>query len=232
MKSHVANPAKVAVLAGVLFVAGAALSAGPCAQSSSSTPPIATAATAASATTSSTVTAPHASDSAKAAPASSSVEAWVSASGTPAPSLRRAGIYNSRQVALAYGRSDLFKKAVNQLAEEGQKAVSSGDKARLADLKKEGAAMQDRLHRQVFGSAPIDDVLKAIEKSIPGILAKAGVEQLVSEKQAAQLSPQIEKVDVTALLAAEFHPNEKTQKIMNEMIKHTPLPDSAFPLKD
>lgn len=141
----------------------------------------------------------------------------------------RIGTYNSRAVALAYGRSEIHKQAVAKLYQDYQRAVKLDDQARMAELKKLGSASQDKRHRQVFGSAPIDDILETMKEELPRIQAKAGVTRIMRE---CPTGPEYEAVDVTSLMVAFFKPDEKTLKYIEDLKKHPPLRDDQFPIKD
>ena len=42
-------------------------------------------------------------------------------------------------------------------------AEAAGDRKRIAEREKEGAAQQELLHKQAFSAAPVDNILKHIE---------------------------------------------------------------------
>ncbi len=156
------------------------------------------------------------------------VQAAVKAAENAPPAKTRVGVYDSRAVALAYGRSPMFQAKANKLYADAKQAKAAGDKERLAQLEKEGPALQDRMHRQVFGDAPIDDVLESIKDALPEIQKKANVQKLAPKAPA---DPGVEVVDVTPLLVEQFHPTEKTLKMIEEMKKHPPLSPDKFPMK-
>ena len=142
----------------------------------------------------------------------------------------RLGIYNSRSVALAYGRSKANNEVISKLFAEADKAKAAGDNAKLDQLKKEGAARQDRLHRQVFGDAPIDDILDgALKASLPEIEKKANVTKIATK---APTDPAVETVDITTAMVDVFEPTPETRKLIEEIAKHPPLKASEFPIKD
>ena len=145
------------------------------------------------------------------------------------PGKARIGVYNSRAVALAYGRSEINQDVIKKLQAEAEKAKAAGDKERLAELNKEGGSRQNRLHSQVFGNAPIDDILETIKEALPEIQAKAGVQKIVAQDPR---DPALEVVDVTALLVQHFKPTEKTLRMIEDLKKHPPLGPHKFPLKD
>lgn len=51
---------------------------------------------------------------------------------------------------------------------EMQGAKAAGDQARMKELEERGQALQRKLHRQGFGSVPVDDILAHGKDRIPG----------------------------------------------------------------
>ncbi len=156
-------------------------------------------------------------------------QAAMNAADNATPAKTRVGVYDSRAVALAYGRSKMFQEKANKLFADAKQAKAAGDKERLAQLQKEGPALQDKMHRQVFGDAPIDDVLETIKDALPEIQKKAGVQTLAPKAPA---GPGVEVVDVTPLLVEQFHPTKQTLKMIEDLKKHPPLSPDKFPIKD
>jgi hypothetical protein len=150
----------------------------------------------------------------------------------PAPGpARRAvvvGIFDSRAVATAYVRSKAFNDYVGaQRADIGralERAKAAGDTQLAADLEALGPAMQRRVHRQGFSTAPVDDVIARIEAELPGIAAKAGVDVIVSKWSLAWRRPDAQLVDVTDQLVAEFDPDEKTLEVIRDLVAKQPVP--------
>ena len=132
----------------------------------------------------------------------------------------RLGIYNSRAVALAWGRSTQHNTAVRELHAQAQRATAAGDKKELARLKKEGASRQEVLEKQVFGDARIPNVIAILEPRLPQIAAKAGVTNIVDGRDAPKGAA---VVDVTSALVSEFHPTEQTLNMIEQTLKHKPL---------
>ncbi len=134
------------------------------------------------------------------------------------------GIFDSRAVAMAWARGGTFQKKFVAMKAERDAAKAKGDDKRVAELEKEGPALQDRLHRQVFGNEPIDAVLKVIEKDLQGIARAAGVDIQVSKWEIAYQSPDAKMIDVTWELVNLFKPDEETRKLIKELLKTQPLP--------
>jgi hypothetical protein len=146
----------------------------------------------------------------------------------------RVGVYDSRGVALAYYRqffrSPEFVARIKKLKEERDQAKAAGDQEKTKKLEAEGKAMQEQSHLQVFGSAPIDEIVAKIKNQLPEIAKQAGVDLIVSKWSLAYQSPNAQFVDVTEQMAKPFHPDEKTWKmIRDDLSKHPPI--SAEELK-
>jgi hypothetical protein len=141
----------------------------------------------------------------------------------------RIGIYDSRAVALAFYRSDQWKKETRQHMADYEKAKAAGDKKREAELRAWGEGGQDRAHRQVFGEAPIDNILMTMSNALPRIQKQAGVQSLGAKPPK---GTNAEVVDVTPLLVEQFHPTPETLKLIEDIKKQPPLSDDKFPIKD
>lgn len=144
----------------------------------------------------------------------------------------RIGIYDSRAVAVAYAGSPVQRKVMAPLRAAHDKARQSGDAAEVARLEAQGKAMQEKAHRQAFGTAPVDDLLDLIADVLPGIRQAAAVGALVSmwdDKTLAKY-PRADRVDVTPALVDAFQPTDRQRKTVDEIRKQKPLPASA--LKD
>jgi hypothetical protein len=134
------------------------------------------------------------------------------------------GVFDSRAVALAWGRSKAFGEELSEMRAEYDKAKAGGNTERVKELEKEGPGRQDRGHKQVFGNEPIDDVLKRIEKDLPKIAKSAGVDVLVSKWEIAYKTNSAKFVDVTWEMVELFDPDEKTMKIAEDLVKREPVP--------
>jgi SOS response regulatory protein OraA/RecX len=100
----------------------------------------------------------------------------------------------------------------------------------MEELKKQGTKRQDRLHRQGFGRAPVDDILAKIKDKLPDVCKEAGVDLIAWD--IVHSGPSVEVVDVTDHLVKRFEPKESARKIIEELKKHEPLDDDQFPIDD
>lgn len=144
----------------------------------------------------------------------------VGGQATDTPALR-VGVFDSRAVALAYGRSKEFIEWVDEQYARGKKLEAEGKKAELVALEREMKARQARMHRQVFGNSRIDDILEKVAPSLPQVAQGANVSVIVVAE--VYHRPDVEIVDVTEPLVALFEPDEKTRKMIEDLRKHPPV---------
>lgn len=94
------------------------------------------------------------------------------------------GTYDSRAVAVAFVRSELFGEYLRAQQEDltraSARARAQGDESLAEALDALGPAMQERVHLQGFGTAPVDDVLALVADEVPAVAEAAGVGALVS----------------------------------------------------
>jgi hypothetical protein len=141
-------------------------------------------------------------------------------------SAQRIGVYDSRVVAYAQFWTAEHQKQLKEKAEVGKAAKAAGDKAQFNKLSKEMADEQDRLHRQVFSTAPAEEAMAALQPRLPEIQKQASVTALVSkwDKQALADHKSAQRVDVTDLLVREFKLDPKQMKTIEEIKKQKPVP--------
>lgn len=137
----------------------------------------------------------------------------------------RIGVYDSRAIAVAYAGSAFQQQKMQDLTSRHQRAKAAADTQGIARLEAEGQAWQVALHRQGFGTAPVDDLLAHIAGELPHICKAAGVTTLVSKWNAPELArhPHAERVDVAMQLVDGFRPNETQRKRALEIQKHRPV---------
>ena len=148
-----------------------------------------------------------------------------------APSQNRVGVYDSRAVAYANFWSESSQKKMKELMTAAKAAKDSGDTAAYKAKEDAIRELQDKNHRQVFSTAPVEDALGAIKESLPEIKKEAKVDVLVSKWDADALKQykNAELVDVTDQLIRKFiTPNEKQAKTLEEIKKTKPVsPEKA-----
>ena len=142
---------------------------------------------------------------------------------TPATDRVRIGTYDSRAVAIAYGRSNAFLNRVNHLREQHKRATGAGDQKAVDRLAQEAQALQLRIHLQGFSNAPVDDILALVSDRLPEIAQRRGVAAVFSLANYRD-DARVEMVDVTDDLTALFEPDEQTQKVIADLKRQAPLP--------
>lgn len=150
-----------------------------------------------------------------------------------APAMRKSpavvvGTYDSRAIAVAYAHSGGFDEYLRaqraDIMRVLERAKAAGDDDLFADVEKLGPAMQQRMHYQGFGTAPVDHIIARIEDRLPAIAEEAGVDVIVSKWVLTYRSEDAKLVDVTDLLVAEFDPGEDTLRTIRQLKKTEPVP--------
>ena len=138
---------------------------------------------------------------------------------------------------MAYYRSDAFRRHVDGLRAEYEKAKAAGDEKRVKELEAESSdptwadsgwpptpAQQELISKQGFGTAPVDNILERIKEKIPEIAKQAGVDVIVSKWDIVYQRPGIDLTDVTDLMVKPFKPDEATLKLIKDIRKMDPIP--------
>jgi hypothetical protein len=137
------------------------------------------------------------------------------------------GTFDSRGVVMAYVSSNAFKEYLAAQKADITKAIerarAAGDLALVRELDALGPAMQERTHRQGFGTAPIDDIMARIADKLPGVAEKARVDVIVSKWALGYHKPGAKFVDVTDQLVALFEPSADTLAGVRKLVASEPL---------
>ncbi len=144
----------------------------------------------------------------------------------------RVGTYDSRAMAAAYTFSPAYnaseepKKAAEFNAElqkaKGDEKRTAEVNAKYADLVKANVLR----HKQMYSTAPVDDLLVHIKAQMPEIAKAAGVGPIVSKWDKAALAKYkgAEFVDVTMAMVQAFQPTEQMLKLAVDVQKKDPIP--------
>lgn len=141
----------------------------------------------------------------------------------------RLGTYDSRGIALAYGRSsrpDCMLAKVEQIREQHETAKAAGNGARMKELEAQAVAIQDEIHKQVFSGASIDGILPLIEADLTKVAQTARVSVIVGE--VLFHDPTVEIVDVTLEMCAPFEPDAATLKMIKDLLKKPVVSEYQF----
>lgn len=155
--------------------------------------------------------------------------AWAADEAGPRSAMR-IGIYDSRCVALAYGRSEEHRKARGAMHQEYEKAKADKDEKRIQELEQEGPWGQVRLHQQVFSTAGVTDIMAKVKEALPAIAREAGVSVICSKWEMPYKDATVETVDLTLPIARLFKPEEQTLKLIDQMKGQEPVPFDKLPL--
>lgn len=137
----------------------------------------------------------------------------------------RVGIYDSRAVAIAWVRSEGFRAEMSALAAERAAAKAAGDSARVRALDERGAALQQKIHGQGFGTDPVDDILERVAAELPALRTREGVDMLMSRFDPSLAEPRGK--DVTDALVALFHPDAETLRHARDIRAMPPMTSPA-----
>lgn len=136
----------------------------------------------------------------------------------------KVGVYDSRQVALVYYRSDIHMKMIQELKKSVDDAREAGDEELAESLEVKGPGYQELAHKQVFSHLPIPNLISLISDSIPSIVQRHGLDMLISKWQIDYLDDTYQLVDVSADLCQLFHPSEETLNTLKQMQEVEPVP--------
>jgi len=139
------------------------------------------------------------------------------------PTPVRVGVYDSRGVAIAWARSKTFQESLAPKRKEYEEAKARGDDARVAAIDAEMQAQQQQFHLQGFGTWPVHELVAHLADQLPDIAAAAGVDLIVSKWDVDWQAEGVVFVDVTERMAAPFHPDEATLKILRQLPHQAPV---------
>lgn len=134
------------------------------------------------------------------------------------------GVYDSRQVVLAYFSSPAGKEWKKNLDMRSDSAQKAGDTSKLRSLSIEAMSYQHLLHQMCFSTASVSMVLEPYKSKLPELAKKAGVDILVSKYNLNFISPDLKTVDVTAAVVKLFNPPANVEQTLKEIEKTEPVP--------
>ena len=132
----------------------------------------------------------------------------------------RIGTYKSYVLAMAYYRSEVFQEQMADLSAQTEQAKADGKAELLKQLKAKSKALQQQVHGQLFGRAPVDNILAHMKDVLPKIAKASGVEAISGK--VAYHSPDVELLDITDALVQQLNPSDETLKAIKSMMKHHP----------
>lgn len=140
----------------------------------------------------------------------------------------RVGVFDSRAVAIVFLRSPAGREPMFELKRRHAEAKEAGNDSLMADLEAQGLAMQDRWHRMGFGTASVRWILRRIEDRLPELAREAGVDLIVSRWNVVFQEPDVQLVDVTAVLVDALDTDEDIPTLLSELAKNPPLTEEEL----
>lgn len=140
-----------------------------------------------------------------------------------APSGVRIGVFDSRAVAIAYYRSEAFRKRLGDLRAQRDQSQAKGDEKAVARWEETGRKLQESMHQHGFGPESDPEVMARLKPSMPLIAKEAQVALIVSKWDLPFVQDEVERVDVTRALVKVFEPDESTLRTITEIQKKAPI---------
>ena len=140
----------------------------------------------------------------------------------------RIGIFDSRCIAVTYGKSDEFMKELDALKNEVAKAKESGKEELAKELEKQGPTQQVLMHQQVFSNASINNILEKLKDKLPTLAKDNNIQIIISKWEIPFADETFEYVDITDQLVKLFSPDEQTKKIIDNIKVMDPIPIEKF----
>lgn len=135
----------------------------------------------------------------------------------------RIGTFDSRCIAMAYGRTD-FLKEMDSIRTLHAKAKEENNQELIKELEQLGPTKQVLMHQQGFSTGSIINILEKLKEKFPAIAKANNVKLIVSKWEVMFADESLELVDITDQLTALFNPDEATNKIIKEIKAMEPVP--------
>ncbi|NQT25135.1 hypothetical protein HQ585_07265 [candidate division KSB1 bacterium] len=135
----------------------------------------------------------------------------------------RIGTFDSRCVAIAYGRTD-FLKLINGMRAELKTAKEEGNEERVAELEKLGSTYQFLMHQQGFSTGSAKNIMDSIKDKLPSVAEKNKVKLILSKWEVFYNDDSLELVDVTDEIVNLFNPDEQSLEIVKNIKGMDPVP--------
>ena len=135
----------------------------------------------------------------------------------------RVGVYDSRAVAIAHAHSDQWGKVLKEKMAEMEKARAAGNEEKVRQLEEWGSQHQAEAHLMGFGTAPVTELLEPYKDQVAQVARENGIDLIVSKWQFDYLAKDAETVDLTDQIVRLYHPNDRAQKIIDQLDTWQPL---------
>ena len=136
----------------------------------------------------------------------------------------RVGTFDSRCVAVAYGKSAEFMNGIDNLKNDVTKARESGNEELAKELEQQGPTQQVLMHQQVFSNGSINNILEKIKDKLPALAKDNNVRMILSKWEIPFADDSFEFVDITDQLVMFFNPDDATKKVIDNIKTMEPIP--------
>jgi hypothetical protein len=119
---------------------------------------------------------------------------------------------------LAYYRSPLWSAILADRRFELKTVKAANDTARAKELEKYGGESQNLAEQQVWGKAPIDNILAVLQPEFKELSSRMKLSDIVDSGSA---DPKAATVDVTSLLMDWLKASLETRKMAVELHQHS-----------
>ncbi len=123
----------------------------------------------------------------------------------------RVGTFDRTAIVVAFYRSPLWVETLKAKQAELEAAKRANDQAKVQELNAWGGQAQELAHQQLAGTAPITNILQALQ---PAFLELEQTLNLASVVPASELPEKAQAVDVTDKLLDWLRADENTRRII------------------
>lgn len=128
------------------------------------------------------------------------------------------GTFDRSSIVLAYYRSPLWSAILADRRFELKTVKAANDTARAKELEKYGGESQNLAEQQVWGKAPIDNILAVLQPEFKELSSRMKLSDIVDSGSA---DPKAATVDVTSLLMDWLKASLETRKMAVELHQHS-----------
>jgi len=136
----------------------------------------------------------------------------------------RIGTFDSRCIAIAYAKSDEFKKEIDSMKIEHKKAKEEGNTQLAEKFEQLGQTRQFIMHQQGFSNGSVINILAKLKDKFPAIAEENNLDMILSKWEIMFADESLELVDITDQLVYYFNPNEETKKVIEQVKIIDPVP--------
>lgn len=135
------------------------------------------------------------------------------------------GIYDSRAIAIANFETDEFQMHLKEIKKKYNLAKEKKEKKMMKFYEKQGKTLQKELHKQVFSTYPVDEILLKYTKEIENLKNKKKVNLLISKWNKKELKKykNNKQIDATKDLVELIIKDEKKRKHALEIVDKKPV---------